>query len=208
MYKIIVSKIGRQLFLLCISLCFTACAITRRPPAVEFFVLDPAMSFAEAPLNNPQAIRRIAVAEVEASRLLRDTKIVFARDKYSRGWYQYAEWEEPVPQKLLRLIKRALEQTAQFTAVTDSPALNSNTWTLNINLDDFYHDTTTQPGEVIVQLSASLSAPTSSSQLKMKNFKLTRQAKAYDAHGAVLSMNEAVEEILNVLVAWIIEQTK
>jgi ABC-type uncharacterized transport system auxiliary subunit len=207
MNKNIVPKIIPCIFALCASFCVVSCAITRQPTAIQFFVLDPTISLAHHPAGDARPVRRIAVAEVEASRLLRDTKIVFAKDSISRGWYQYAEWEEPVPQKLFRLIKKALEQTSQFAAVTDSPTLSSNAWSLKINLDEFYHDTKTQPGEVVVQLSASLTAPTSSSQLKTKIFKETRKAKTYDAHGAVLSMNEVVEEILQVLVEWIIEQT-
>lgn len=122
-------------------------------------------------------------------------RIVF-RNASKLGNYQFAEWSEPVNQRVLRLVTERLRcEGFQIEALDDST--NDESTTLEIEVLDFSHEATIEPGNfrAIVRV-----IKTSGAQKVEKLFNIEKEIKNYNVEGAVAAADQTIEELLRGVV--------
>jgi ABC-type uncharacterized transport system auxiliary subunit len=182
----------------------SGCALTRKPRVIEVYLLEPKITASHSRAALLPAGTRIVVDEIEASSLLKSNNILFGRDSLTRGKYQYSEWETPVPIRLQRILANALQTSNQFLRVAENEVIGLPAWKLKVEITDFYHDAQNSPGEIVIRLNASLITPKGASTSTPKLFEVRKPAHSFNAHGAVLSINEAIAQLIPDLVEWTI----
>ncbi|HVO89054.1 MAG TPA: ABC-type transport auxiliary lipoprotein family protein [Casimicrobiaceae bacterium] len=118
--------------------------------------------------------------------------IVFSRSPGTRGYYQFNHWTER-PQEAIH---------AQLVARLDT-ANADRAYLLATQVDEIYHDAVQPPGRAYISMSAELVDPTSRRVLTKKKFTRSAPAGSFDASGAVRGFDEALDGLLDDIVAWI-----
>lgn len=200
-------KILMFLILICSGTMLTGCALTQKPKVIEVFLLDPVIPIPASPTRLLKGTR-IVVDEIESSSLLKNNSIIFGRDALTRSKYQYSEWETPVPIKLQKLLANALQASNQFSTVVRNEVIGLPAWKLKLEITDFYHDAQNNPGDVVIRINASLINPKGTSIARPALFEARRPAFTFNAHGAVVSLNEATAQLIPQITAWTISEIR
>lgn len=184
----------------------SGCVLTQKPKVIEVFLLDPQLPTTSVPAARLPKGTRIIVDEVESSSLLKSNSIIFGRDALTRGKYQYSEWETPVPIRVQKLLADALQASNQFSRVAKNEVIGLPAWKLKLEITDFYHDAQNNPGEIVIKIDASLITPKGASTSKPKLFEARKRAQSFNAHGAVMSLNEAIGGLIPEITEWTISE--
>ena len=178
------------------------CVLLQKPKVIEVYLLEPKIAATSSSTPRLPARTSIVVDQIETTRLLKGNTIIFGRDPLTRGKYQYSEWETPVPIRLQKIIANALQASNQFSQVVENEMLGLPAWKLKLELVDFYHDAQEIPGHVVISVRSTLISPKRASTPTHGLFQIRRPAHSFDAHGAVLSINEALAEMVPEIVGW------
>ncbi len=104
------------------------------------------------------------------------------------GYYQFAEWSEPVTDRIARIIKDAANCN-QLSLPQSSR--------LDFSVLNFTHNAETQPGELSLVIRVSLKM--ADGQQKDKSFKYSEKLASYDVSGVVEASDEVIRKFLKDL---------
>lgn len=169
----------------------------------RFFVLDlPASTVPKAKSTRPSTL---LVAPTTASSFYDSPDIVYSRTPGTRAYYQYASWTQPPSRAISDLLLERLRRSGAFkTVATPGSGIKGNLL-LTTQLEELYHDASTSPGTVHVRLTAELTDPSRRTLIARRTFTRSAPAASYDASGAVQGFRQALDALLNDVVAWVDE---
>ena len=191
----------------------------RDTPAVVHYVLNdtvPAVKTtvvrADAPQGDSDPLRAKARVESYAPTLLvLDTttaryyntdQLIFSRSPGTRGQYQLARWTERPGKRFADLMRIRLDQQSAWRVSAAGGYVNGDVL-LDTELVEFYHDATSNPGHVRLELRAELVDLKKRSLLGRRVFAQNVPLTSYDAAGAAAASNLAVSRALDDLGVWL-----
>jgi len=214
----------RGLFLLTLALALAGCVnFAEQPdmPAVVYYVLqDPAADPPATPVTPgaqkdsgpPRATAPQSGMESHAPTLLvldtatggfYDTdQLIFSSSPGTRGQYQFARWTERPGKRFADLMRARLDRQGIWQVSAAGGYVQGDVL-LDTQLVEFYHDATSVPGQVRLELHAELVDLKRRKLLGRKVFEQQVPLATFDAAGAAQAANVAVGRTLDELAAWL-----
>jgi cholesterol transport system auxiliary component len=209
------------LVLAALSLMLTGCVNLgekSNTPAMVYYVLNDSMPTAEpsplraGALKDSDPLRAEARVESSAPTLLvldtatggfYDTdQLIFCRSAATRGQYQYARWTERPGKRFADLMRTRLDRQGAWN-VTAAGGYARADVLLDTKLVEFYHDATSEPGQVRLVLRAELVDLKQRTLLGRRVFEQQVALTTYDAAGAAKASSLAVSRVLDELTFWL-----
>jgi len=214
----------RGFFLLTLALALAGCVnFAEQPdmPAVVYYVLqDPAADPPATPVTPgaqkdsgpPRATAPQSGMESHAPTLLvldtatggfYDTdQLIFSSSPGTRGQYQFARWTERPGKRFADLMRARLDRQGIWQVSAAGGYVQGDVL-LDTQLVEFYHDATSVPGQVRLELHAELVDLKRRKLLGRKVFEQQVPLATFDAAGAAQAANVAVGRTLDELAAWL-----
>lgn len=164
----------------------SACGSMAPREANRYFILDTPRTAVE-----PPATPKVVVAPTTAAGFYDTQDIVYSREAGTRAYYRYGHWTERPQHALHAQLMARLGMAAAGRPV------------LNTRLEELYHDASQSPGTAHITLAVELIDPVSRAVLARQRFTRTAPTASYDAAGAVAGMRQALDALLDEVVAWI-----
>ena len=186
-------------------------------PGVVYYVLDdngsaaapvPARADALKDSDPPRAKER---AESAPTLLVPDTtaggfydadQLVFSRSAGTRGQYQFARWTERPGKRFADLLRARLDRLGSYRVAAVGGYVRGDLM-LDTRLVEFYHDASSEPGTMRLELRAELVDLRQRTLLGRRTFDQRVPLASYDAAGAAQASNVAVSRVLDDLSAWL-----
>lgn len=195
------------LILAVLSLTLTGClniGDKATAPAVVHYVLEDTGS--AQPLAKPAEARAglptLLVLDTTAGGYYDTDQIVFSRSAGTRGQYQYARWTERPGKRFADLMRARLDRLGSYQ-VTAAGGYVRGDLLLDTELVEFYHDASSNPGQVRLVLRAEFIDLKRRTLLGRRLFEQQAPLASYDAAGTAQASNLAVSRALDDLVAWL-----
>jgi cholesterol transport system auxiliary component len=171
-------------------------------PPREYYVLD---DLAQAGASRPaaQAGRVLLVTPASASPFYDTQNLVFSRSPGQRAYYQFAGWTERPGRRLTELLVRRLEARGSFKSVAATTAGIKGDFVLSSRLEEFYHDTSANPGSIRIEVSAELLDYGGRTIVAQRRFVQSVPATGENAQAAVAAFNRAATTVLDDMSSWI-----
>lgn len=179
----------------CISL-----AGNQHAPLITSYVLEDAGHPRLAATKNPHIV---LIPDTSTNAFYNTDSIAFSRAPGTRGLYQYARWTERPGKRLSELLLRRLEAERIFATVASSGSGIKGDWLLDTRLLAFYHQASTSPGSVRVELRAEVTDLHHRTLVARKLFAVDIPAPTYNAAGAVTAFNTATGQLLDEIGNWL-----
>jgi len=214
----------RGLFLLTLALALAGCVnFAEQPdmPAVVYYVLqDPATDPPATPVTpgaqkDTDPLRATAPQSGMESHaptlLVLDTatggfydtdQLIFSSSPGTRGQYQFARWTERPGKRFADLMRARLDRQGIWQVSAAGGYVQGDVL-LDTQLVEFYHDATSVPGQVRLELHAELVDLKRRKLLGRKVFEQQVPLATFDAAGAAQAANVAVGRTLDELAAWL-----
>ncbi len=145
----------------------------------------------------------LLVREMDAPALYQVPNPVFSREPGTRMHYQLARWSEPPAKRLTWLIRQRLEASGAFAVVSPLGGGVRGDYQLNTRLVDFYHDTASPPGVVLMVLEAEVLRRTDARLLERRIFVAQQPVSSHDVAGATEAMGRAANQVIDELTLWL-----
>lgn len=129
-------------------------------------------------------------------------QLVFSRSAGTRGQYQFARWTERPGRRFAELMRARLEQLGRYRVAPAGGVVRGDLM-LDTRLVEFYHDATSEPGQVRLELRAELVDLKQRRLLGRHTFEQKVPLTTYDAAGAAQASSQAVGRVLDDLSAWL-----
>ena len=129
-------------------------------------------------------------------------QLIFSRSASTRGQYQFARWTERPGKRFADLMRARLDRLGTYHVATPGGYVRGDVL-LDTELVEFYHDATSEPGQVRLVLRADLVDLKQRTLLGRRVFEQQVPLATYDAAGAAQASNLAVSHALDELTAWL-----
>lgn len=129
-------------------------------------------------------------------------QMVFSRSAGTRGQYQFARWTERPGKRFADLMRARLDQQNAWRVSAAGGYVRGDVL-LDTELVEFYHDASSEPGEVRLVLRAELVDLKQRSLLGRRTFEQKVRLARFDAAGAAQASSLAVSRTLDELTAWL-----
>ena len=129
-------------------------------------------------------------------------QLIFSRSAGTRGQYQLARWTERPGKRFADLMRTRLDQQSAWRVSAAGGYVRGDVL-LDTELVEFYHDATSNPGHVRLELRAELVDLKKRSLLGRRVFAQNVPLTSYDAAGAAAASNLAVSRALDDLGVWL-----
>lgn len=126
-------------------------------------------------------------------------RMVYVRQPHELEYFATHQWVDTPSHMLAPLLTQALEQSAGFKSVVQSPGTVAADIRLDTELVRLQQDFGTQPSRVNLTLRAQLIDVRSKRVLAVKQFDETENAPGDNAYGGVTAANRALQRILEQL---------
>jgi len=154
----------------------------------------------------PAAVRpdapTLLVLDTTTSRYYDTDQLIFSRAPGTRGQYQFARWTERPGKRFANLMRTRLDQQNTWRVSTAGGYVHGDVL-LDTELVEFYHDATSNPGYLRLELRAELVDLKKRSLLGRRIFEQNVPLTSYDAAGAAAASNQAISRALDDLGAWL-----
>lgn len=169
------------------------CNILPAPPAdgIRHFVLSN-LPCDQEKFTVPQIVR----TWVDTSASLQTSAIMYEKSRLERGFYQYAFWIEPVPDRLKSIVEDALTCHGIYSS-------QKNGRVLKLFVRDFYHKAMAQPGEVVVRVDVTLLDGSGGSTIGNTQITSTKPVTAFSSSGAVEALDVATHDVVQQILSWL-----
>ncbi|MES2370515.1 ABC-type transport auxiliary lipoprotein family protein [Thiobacillus thioparus] len=187
-------------------------------PSVVYYVLndaEPATAPTPVPadaLKDPDPLRAkervesyaptLLVLDTTAGGFYDSDQLVFSRSAGTRGQYQFARWTERPGRRFAELLRARLDQLGRYRVAPAGGVVRGDLM-LDTRLIEFYHDATSEPGQVRLELRAELVDLKQRRLLGRHTFEQKVPLTTYDAAGAAQASNLAVSRVLDDVSAWL-----
>ena len=145
----------------------------------------------------------LLVRDAEANRFINSNKIIFTDNPSTRSYYQLARWVEPPPGRFTLLLLERLQKSGVFSAVSRLGSSVLGDLQLNVEIIEFYHDTSDTPGKALIKMDATLLKLPQRTTIEQRQFTEATELKHYDAEGAVNAFSKSATKILDQMVPWL-----
>jgi cholesterol transport system auxiliary component len=168
-------------------------------PSTTYVLLDTHSTTAAS----AQQSQTLMVAPIRTSSFDDNDKLVFARTANTRAVYQLARWSERPSSRLNELLFSRLSNSRVYANIVpdDSDVIADRL--LTADLLSFYHDASTQPGQVNVRMRVTLYDNLQHILIAQRVFEQDVVVKTYDAAGAATAFNLATTALLDDVVNWL-----
>lgn len=126
-------------------------------------------------------------------------RMAYVRQPHELDYFATHQWVDTPSHMLAPLLTQALQQSAGFQAVVQSPGTVAADVRLDTELVRLQQDFGTQPSRVNLTLRVQLIDVRSKRVLASKQFDETENAPADNAYGGVIAANHALQRILEQL---------
>ncbi|MBI3431315.1 MAG: membrane integrity-associated transporter subunit PqiC [Hydrogenophilales bacterium] len=170
-------------------------------PGVVYYVLDDAghaATSAPAPADAPTLL----VLDTTTGGFYDSDQLVFSRSAGTRGQYQFARWTERPGKRFADLLRARLDSLGRYRVAPAGGYVRGDLM-LDTRLVEFYHDATSEPGQVRLELRAELVDLKQRRLLGRHTFEQKVPLTTYDAAGAARASSQAVGRVLDDLGAWL-----
>jgi cholesterol transport system auxiliary component len=170
-------------------------------PAVVYFVLEdpaPATPARQVAADAPTLL----VLDTTTGGFYDTDQIIFSRSPGTRGQYQFARWTERPGKRFADLMRARLDSQGIWHVSAAGGYVRGDVL-LDTRLVEFYHDASSNPGEIRLELHAELVDLKRRTLLGRKVFEQKVPLQTFDAAGAAQASNLAVSRALDELVAWL-----
>ena len=187
-----------------LALALSGCvSIGKQPdtPAVVYYVLNDATpASAAVPLR--AGAPSLLVLDTAAGSFYDTDQLIFSRSAGTRGQYQFARWTERPGKRFADLMRARLDRRGNWL-VSAAGGYVRGDMLLDTELVEFYHDASSEPGQVRLVLRAELVDLKRRTLLGRRVFEQQVPLATYDAAGAARASNLAVSLALDELTAWL-----
>ncbi|MCA1978814.1 MAG: ABC-type transport auxiliary lipoprotein family protein [Thiobacillus sp.] len=170
-------------------------------PAPTYYVLDDATPAAAAAARKADA-PVLLVLDTTAGGFYDADQLVFSREAGTRGQYQFARWTERPGKRFADLLRARLDRQGHWR-VANAGGYVRGDFMLDTELVEFYHDATSVPGTLRLELRVELVDLKQRSLVGRHVFEQRVALTSYDAAGAAAAANQAVARVLDDLSAWL-----
>lgn len=168
--------------------------------AVTHHVLTDPGPVQRSPATQPGVL---LVREMDAPAFYQLPRLAYSRTPGTRAHYEYARWSEPPAQRLTWLLRQRLEAAGVFEVVAPLGGSVRGDYQLNTRLVDFYHDTATSPGVVLLVLEAEVLRRNDARLLERRMFVAQQPVSSHDVAGATEAMGRAATRAIDELTLWL-----
>jgi cholesterol transport system auxiliary component len=171
-------------------------------PAVVYYVLNDAVPPAAAPSQAPADRPVLRVLDTTAGSFYDSDQLIYSRSADTRGQYQFARWTERPGKRFADLMRDRIERQGVWQVSATGGYVRGDVL-LDTELVEFYHDASSQPGQLRLVLRAELVSLKQRTLLARRVFEQQVPLTRYDAAGAAQAANLAVSRVLDDLTAWL-----
>jgi cholesterol transport system auxiliary component len=198
------------LFFIASSLMLAGCvnfADKPETPAMVYYVLQDASPEEAASTRDkaPQggmASPTLLVLDTTGGGFYDTDQLVFSRSAGTRGQYQFARWTERPGKRFADLMRDRLDRQGAWR-VTAAGSYVRGDVLLDTELVEFYHDASSEPGQVRLVLRAELVDLKQRKLLGRRVFEQSVPLATFDAAGAAQASSQAVGRALDDLSVWL-----
>lgn len=170
-------------------------------PAMVYYVLnDPAPQAAARPVS-PDA-PTLLVLDTTTGSFYDTDQLVFSSHAGTRGQYQFARWTERPGKRFADLMRARLDRQGAWHVSAAGGYVRGDVL-LDTELVEFYHDASSQPGWVRLELRAELVDLKQRKLLGRRVFEQQVPLTSFDAAGAAQASSLAVSRVLDELTVWL-----
>lgn len=169
----------------------------------SFFVLIDDGKVSEQTFNRYPL--HLLIRDTKANSFINSHKIIFSEETSTRGYYQFARWVEPPPDRFTLLLIDRLERAEIFNTVSRLASSSLGDIQLNTEITEFYHNIDSMPGEVVIRVNAEVLNLGNRKKVLKKNFSKKIEVESYSASGAVDAFSIAVNQLLDEMLTWVSE---
>jgi cholesterol transport system auxiliary component len=194
----------KAFLLLTFALGLTGCVNFAEPPdmpAVVYYVLQDPNAATEV-VNVAADAPTLLVLDTAASGFYDTDQVIFSRSPGTRGQYQFARWTERPGKRFADLMRARLDSEGIWQVSAAGGQVRGD-MLLDTKLVEFYHDATSNPGEIRLELIAELVDLKQHTLRGRKVFRQQVPLQTFDAAGAAQASNIAVGRVLDELAAWL-----
>ena len=170
-------------------------------PGVVYYVLNDAEP-AAAPAPVPAEAPTLQVLDTTTGGFYDSDQLFFSRSTGTRGQYQFARWTERPGRRFAELLRTRLDRLGRYRVAPAGGVVRGDLM-LDTRLVEFYHDATSEPGQVRLELRAELVDLKQRRLLGRHTFEQKVPLTTYDAAGAAQASNVAVSRVLDDVSAWL-----
>ena len=170
-------------------------------PAVVYYVLNDATP-AAAPAPTRAGAPTLLVLDTAAGSFYDTDQLIFSRSAGTRGQYQFARWTERPGKRFADLMRARLDRQGNWHVSAAGGYVRGDVL-LDTELVEFYHDASSEPGQVRLVLRAELVDLKQRKLLGRRVFEQQVPVATYNAAGAAQASNQAVSRTLDELTAWL-----
>jgi len=170
-------------------------------PGVVYYVLNDAEP-AAAPTPAPADAPTLRVLDTTTGGFYDSDQLVFSRTAGTRGQYQFARWTERPGRRFAELLRTRLDRLGRYRVAPAGGVVRGDLM-LDTRLVEFYHDATSEPGQVRLELRAELVDLKQRRLLGRHTFEQKVPLTTYNAAGAAQASNLAVSRVLDDVSAWL-----
>lgn len=156
---------------------------------------------------NTTVAGHIAVRRSAANRFIDSHKILFTDNPAILQFYQLASWVDTPAEYLTGIVSRKLERSGCFSSVLRA-GQGTTDFVLETEILDFYHDTSDRPGMAVVRIGAVLLDSAKGSVVAKSEFAKTVELSTFDAAGAVLGLQQALNLVVDEMIVWIAQSAE
>lgn len=177
-----------------------ACSLGRAPRMDFHLLRDPGGDTPAVP--GPAIDKVLLVASGGVPGLYDSDRMVFSVDGRSRSYFQFGHWGERPAQSLLPLAERRLARSKRFRDVVISTSGVRGDLLLSLRLDELYLDTSIEPGQLNMMITAELIDWRKRDLLARRSFVQAAPVPQRDAGGLAEAASRAMGVMLDELVPW------
>jgi len=170
-------------------------------PGVVYYVLDDT-EVAAKPTPTRADAPTLLVPDTTAGGFYETDQLVFSRSAGTRGQYQFARWTERPGKRFADLLRARLDRQGSYRVAAADGYVRGGLM-LDTRLVEFYHDASSEPGTVRLELRAELVDLKQRTLLGRRTFDQRVPLASYDAAGAAQASNVAVSRVLDDVGAWL-----
>lgn len=165
-------------------------------PTVKTYTLDPSTVHIK---QYPKSDRIILVQTPRAIPGFQTQRMVYMKQNFNIGYYEYNQWAGTPSDMLFPLITQALYKTGFYHAVVKPPYPSMVNVEVNTQILSFYQDFRSQPSHVHLRVVAQLINRKNNTVIATRDFKINQPAKADTPYAGVIAANQAVAKFLSQL---------
>jgi len=204
-------RLGAAGFLL-LLVCGCGALNPAETPRPNFFALDGALAAKEAVARTPvmasSAAPTLVVSPPRAAAGFDSQRIIYLRQAHALEHYAYNEWVDTPARMLAPLIVAAVERSAAFRAVVQTPSTVAGDMRLDTEVMRLQHEFLSNPSRVRFTLRAYLVDIATRRVLGSREFEAVAAAPSEDPYGGVIAANEAARAVLDELAAFCAEAAR